>query len=365
MNLIGYMEFPLIETVIWTLVILLSFIIFLLVFFLKIVRNNIRLKEARNKKYTNIIEKLLVEFLYSENEEVALTNEQTRIIRYFKKGLSSKYKRKIIINVFIKLSQEISGNMIETMHKLYDEIGLLKYAYKKLKSKKWNIVALGIRDVREFRVKKAQSYIKKFINHPREEVRREAHLYFIDLFGYEGLDFLDNLKLPLSEWDQIQLLGKIDHIQNNEILEPSKWLKSKNDYVVIFVLTIVKIYNRLETKDILLENLDHQNIEVRLKAIEVLTHFNVVEAKDILKPRFNTISIKEQLAFFELLEKTAMEEDTTFIIDHISSLNFEIKHKALRILNSINKNLYDKLEKTSDDESYNEIIHFLDGSYGV
>lgn len=365
MNLIAYMEFPLIENVIWTLVILLSFIIVLLVFYLKIIRNNIRIKEARNIKYTNIIEKLLVEFLYFENKEVTATKEQARVIRYFKKGLASKYKRKIIITVFIKLSQEVSGNMIETMHKLYDEIGLLKYAYKKLKSKRWNIVALGIRDIREFRVKKAHGNITKFINHPREEVRREAHLYFIDLFGLEGLNFLDNLKLPLSEWDQIQLLGKIDHIQNSESLEASKWLKSKNDYVVIFMLTIVKLYNRLETKDILLEKLEHHNIEVRLKAIEVLTHFNIVEAKDILKLTFNTISIKEQLAFFELLEKTASEEDTTFIIDHISSSNFAIKHKSLRILKEINENLYDKLEKTSEDESYNEIIHFLDRSYGI
>lgn len=365
MNLIAYMKFPLIENVIWTLVVILSFILLLLIFYLKILRNNIRFKEARDKKYTAIIEKLLIEFLYSEEKDVKVSKEQARIIRYFKKGLTSKYKRRIIINVFIKLSQEISGNMIEIMHKLYDEIGLLTYAYKKLKRKKWNVIALGIRDVRAFRVKKAKSYVAKFINHPREEVRREAHLYFIDLFGYEGLSFLDDLKLPLSEWDQIQLLGKIEHIKNNELIDVSKWLQSENDYVVMFMLTIVKLYNKLETTALLLDKLNHQNIEIRVRVIKLLAHFEVVEAKNILKIKFDKLSLKEQLAFFELLEKTATEEDTIFIINHIGSTNFEIMYKALRILKTINENLFDKLEKTSDDESYNEIIHFLDVSHGV
>lgn len=359
------MNLPLIENIIWTLVVLLSFVIIILILYLKILRNNIRVKKSRNIKYTNIAEKLLVEFLYSEEEATALSKSQIRIIRHFKKGLSSKYKRKIIIKTFIKLTNEISGNMIVLMHKLYDEIGLLKFAYKKLRSKKWHIIALGIRDIRQFKVKKAHTHITKFNNHPREEVRREAHLYFIELFGYEGLNFLDDLELPLSEWDQIQLLRKIEKIDNNEILDITKWLKSENDYVVIFMLTIVKLYNRLETKDILLEKLTDENLDVRLKATEVLTHFEVVEAKEILKNKFDTLTLKEKLAFFDLLEKTATENDSVFVIDHISSSNFEIKHKSLRILKAINKNIYDKLEKTAADDSYNKIIHFLDYSHGL
>lgn len=358
------MKFQLVENVIWTLVIILAFIIMLLVVYLKILRNNIRVTENRKIKYTNIIEQMLIEFLYSEEEGVALSKNQKRIIRNFKKGLPSKFKRKIIISTFAKLSQEISGNMIDIMHKLHDEIGLLKYAYKKLKSKKWNIIAIGIRDIREFKVEKAQNHITKFINHPREEVRREAHLYFLELFGYEGMSFLDDLKLPLSEWDQLQLLGEVKNIENHEILELEKWLKSENDYVVIFILKVVKFFNRLETKDVILEKLEHKNIDVRLIALDVLTHFEIAETKEILIPKFDVISTKEQIAFFKLLEKTATIEDSVFVIDHISNENFEIKYKALSILKNVDVNLYDKLEKTSEDENYNKIINFLDVSYG-
>jgi hypothetical protein len=337
----------------------------ILVFYLKVLRSNIRITESRKIKYTAIVEQLLISFLYSEEEGIRLSDGQKQIIQKFKRGFFSKFKRKIITSSFIKLSHEISGNMIVIMHKLYDEIGMTKFAYKKLRSKRWNVVALGIRDFREFKIVKGKNKIAKFINHPRGEVRREAHLYFIDLFGFEGLTFLDDLKVPLSEWDQIQLLGKIQNFEDHEILDISKWLQSENDYVVIFMFSIVKIFNKFDTRDLILDALNHKNLEVRLKAIDVLTHFEIEEAKGILKNKIEELSIKEKVAFFIFLEKTASEEDRLFLLDHINHDNFEIKYKALKILKTIDSSLFSKLEKTSDDESYNKIIHFLDYSYGV
>lgn len=358
------MRFPLIESVIWSIVVILVVIIIILVIYLKILRSNIRIIEKKNIRYRKTVEKYLIQFLYSEDEGILLSNEQKKIIKKFKRGVLSRRKRKIISDTFFVLSQEISGNMILTMHKLYEEIGLLKYTTKKIKSKKWNIVAIGIRDARRFNIEKLKEEIVDFINYPREEVRREAHLYFLELFGYDGLSFLDDLKVPLSEWDQIQLLGEIQKIENHLILDVSKWLTSENDYVILFILNIVKLFNRLETKEILLTLLHHKNKEVRLKAIEVLTHFEVKEAKYILKSKFATLSIAEKIYAFDLFAKVATPEDNTFIVTYTTHENFEIKHKALSILKRIDKNLYDKLEKTSDDKDYNKIINFLDYSYG-
>ena len=359
------MRFPLIESVIWAIVVILVVIIIILVIYLKILRSNIRIIERKNIKYRKTVEENLIRFLYSEDEGILLSNQQKKIIKKFKKGAFSRRKRKIISDTFFVLSQEISGKMILTMHKLYEEIGLLKFTTKKLKSKKWNIVAIGIRDARRFNIEKLKDSIAKFINHPREEVRREAHLFFLELFGYEGLSFLDDLKAPLSEWDQIQLLGEIQKIENHLILDVSKWLTSDNDYVIIFILNIVKMFNRLETKEILLTLLHHKNINVRIKAIETLTHFEVVESKYILKSKFTELSLPEKIASFDLFAKVATIEDNTFIINYITHENFEIKHKALLILKAIDKNLYDKLEKKSENEDYNKIINFLDYSYGL
>jgi hypothetical protein len=358
------MRFPLLENVIWALVIILIIIISMLIIYLKILRNNIRIIESKKLKYTRIVEQLLMEFLYGEEEGVTLSKVQKKVIKKFKKGLSSRRKRKIMTATFSDLNQEVSGKMVLIMQKLYDEIGLIAYAIKKLRSKEWHIIAIGIRDLRQFRVQKVEHLITKFINHNRNEVRREAHLYFLELFEFEGLNFLDDLKAPLSEWDQIQLLGEIQKFDNNQIKDVTKWLQSENKYVVLFILNLVRIYNLLETKSILLTLLEHANEEIRLKTIGVLAHFEVVEAKEILKIKYLELSTPEKLAFFNLLEKTAELKDNTFVMLYMNDEIFEIKYKAIRILKNIDINLYNRLEKKSQDDSYNKIINFLDYSYG-
>lgn len=359
------MKFPLIETVIWSLIVVLIFIIAILVLYLKILRRNIRIKEKRNKKYRKNIEELLVEFLYSENSNnERLSDDQKKIIKKFKKGLTSKRKRKIITETFLQLDQQVSGQMIVLMNRLYKEIGLLNFALRKLRSRKWYVVGIGIKDLRQFKVRRAKHAVAKLVNHHREEVRREAHLYFLELFGYEGLNFLNDLEVPLSDWDQVLLLGEVENLENHEITDVSHWLVSKNDYVILFVLNIVKVFNRFETKNELLDLLHHKNEEVRIKAIEVLTHFEVAEAKEILKNKYEKLSLKEKVAFYQLFEKTATAEDDLFLVEQIKEDDFEIKYKALKILNEVNINLYNKLEKESEDESYAKIIQFLDYSYG-
>jgi hypothetical protein len=160
-------------------------------------------------------------------------------------------------------------------------------------------------------------------------------------------------------------LGEIQKIENHLILDVIKWLKSDNDYVIVFILNIVKMFNRLETKEVLLTLLHHPNEKVRIKTIEVLTHFEVYESKYILKSKFEELTLSEKIASFNLLDKVASVEDSTFIVNYTTHQNFEIKHKSLSILKKIDKPFYDKLEKESEDEDYNRIINFLDYSYGA
>lgn len=357
------MRSPTIENIIWTLVVLLFVVIIMLVVYLKILRKNIRVKDRKSKEYTINIEQMLIEYLYLQEGSV-ITLSQKKIINKFKKGLLFKNKRRIITTVFIKLSDEISGTMINNMHELYEEIGLLKFAFKKLRSRKWNVIALGIRDLRQFKIKRAEKHILPFVNHSRREVRSEAQLYFLELFEFDGLNFLDTLKVPLSDWDQIQLLGEIKKFDNHKINDVSRWLLSENDYVIVFMLHLVRSFNLLETKDLLLDLLNHKNEDVRLRTIQVLTHFEIEDAKEILTNKYEELTKKEKISFFKLLKATAKPEDSMFIVNFVKDANFEIKWLSLQILKNINKQLYDNLEKTSEDESYNKFIHLLDSNYG-
>ena len=349
------------ENIIWNIVFILGSIISLLIIFLKIVRIRIRAIEKSNHEYQIKIEQVLIEYLYAKNEGDDYVDIENNII---KKDLRSKNKRRIITSIFLKLRQEVSGGLVANMGDLYEEIGLLYFAKKKLKSKKWNIIALGIRDLRLFRIEEIQDSISNFINHSREEVRREAHLYFIEVFKFKGLSFLDDLKAPLSEWDQIMLLEHLKKFDDQEITDITKWLSSKNEYTVLFILNLVQFFNRLETTDALLDLLNHPKELVRVRAIELLSHFENLEAKEILKERCVTLSIKERKVFFSFLKKMATKDDTTFVLEYIKDEDFDVKHMALQILNSINEEAFLLLDKKSDDEDYNKIIHFIKCSYG-
>ena len=349
------------ENIIWNIVFILLGLVFLLVIFLKIVRTRIRAIEKSNREYQIKIEQVLIEYLYAKNEGDDFIEIENNII---KKDLRSKSKRKIITSIFLKLRQEVSGGLVANMGDLYEEIGLLYFAKRKLKSKKWNIIALGIRDLRLFRIEEIQDSISNFINHSREEVRREAHLYFIEVFKFKGLSFLDDLKAPLSEWDQIMLLEHLKKFDDQEIPDVTKWLSSKNEYTVLFTLNIVKFFNRLETTDALLDLLNHPKEHIRVRAIELLSHFEILDAKEILKENCANLSVKERKAFFSLLYKMATKNDTTFVLGYIKDEVFEVKKLALQILNAINEKAYLLLDRKSDDEDHNKIMNFINCSHG-
>jgi hypothetical protein len=350
------------ETLIWNLVIGLSIFILLLILFLIILRNRIRIKERKYAIYEKKTEQILIEYLYSVNEGIELVDDKKR--KKLKSDLLNRRKRKVITSIFLKLRQEVSGGLIINMGDIYKRIGLDKYDIIKLNSNKWNSIALGIRDLRFFKIKGTQNSVSKFINHPREEVRREAHLYFIGVLGFKGLDFLDNLTRPLSEWDQIQLLGLLKKFDDQEMPDIKRWLKSNNDYVILFTLNIIYNFNRIETKEDLLLLLNHSNEIIRIKTIEIFSKFEFEEAKNILKENYTNLSINEKYAFWNYLKKIATLEDTSFILKHLKDADFEVKHIALEILFAINKEEFNLLEHNSNDETLNKIIHFINHNYG-
>ncbi len=352
------------EYIIWMIVVILALIITFFILMLKILRYHNKLKDSKILTYKNETEHLLIEYLYSAKKGLNFSNCQLDIIKKLKNDVLNKQKRKVITAVFVNLIQEVSGELIDSMRELYEEIGLLYCTEKNLESNQSNLIALAIRDLRRFKIKKVEKKIDKFINHPRKEVRREAHLYFIQLFKLKGLENLKKLKLPLTEWDQIQLLNELKNFNSLELPDISNWLKLENDYVLIFILNVIKIFNRIDAKEELLDLLNHQNSDIRVKVIDLLDHFEITEANPKLKERYNNLTHKEKSVFFNLIEKTATIEDTSFLKKFVYQETFEIKFKALKILKGINQKEYNLISKESRNIESNEIIHFLNSSYG-
>jgi len=152
--------------------------------------------------------------------------------------------------------------------------------------------------------------------------------------------FLDEIKTPLSEWDQINLIEILQKFDDQQICDITPWLKSANDTVVLFALKLARIYNQFEVMDTLIDLLSHKSKIIRICVIEVLTDLYGIEAKDRLKANFNDLSIEEQISFFGMLEKLVIPSDEPFVEAHLFHKDFEIQLLALKILKSINIDKY-------------------------
>ncbi|MFV8327899.1 HEAT repeat domain-containing protein [Flavobacterium sp. ZS1P14] len=320
----------------WALSSVFFIIIMMLIMYLKYLRNHLRENEKIKAKYQEEYESYLVTYLYSGNEDGTFSSEQQLIINELKKCVADPFKRKIIISTLLKLRNEISGEIAESIDKLFIKLGLLRYSLAKLRNEKWDVIAIGIRELTQFKIKGVHKIIMKNINHPKREVRKEMQLYLVHLYAFKGLDFLNVLETSLSEWDQIQLLEILQINNDAQIADIRPWLKSSNDSVIIFSLKLAKIYNQFEAKEELIELLHHENEDVRVNVISALSYLNIVEAKNILKNNFNERGHEEQIAFLKMMENVYENSDKPFLLEHIHHKNFEIKLLIMEILKNIN-----------------------------
>lgn len=361
--LIDYFEnAPTIIQVVWILIVLFLVVIIILIIYLKLLRSRLRKNEKTVTQYQNEYESYLISYLYSGNEEEEISAEQQAIVNKLKSCVPDKFKRHVVVATLLRLRNEISGEMAESIQKLYFQTGLINYALSSLKSKKWYVVAKGIRELAQFHVKEVYTEIVIHVNNPNKEVRKEVQLYLVTLFHFEGLKFLDVLQTQLSEWDQIQLLEVLQRFDDQEIPDINPWLKSTNDSVAVFAIKLAKIYNQFEARDTLLELLAHPQKKIRVEAIHVLSHLQVVEAKEVLKNNFEKLTQEEQIAFFKLLENLYETSDESFLLEHIQHKNFEIKVSALKIFKLLNIEKFHSFKLLLLEPKDAEIIEFIENN---
>lgn len=338
------------------------FIICCLISYLFILRRSLRIKENIKSKLQLLYETELITYLYAENEEESVNLERVGIIEKMKINSSNKFQRRIIIEIMEKLRNEISGEMSDLIKELYIKTGLINFAIGKLSHKKWYIKSIGIKELTSFQIEEVYDKVVLHINHPKKEVRNLVQLYLINLFHFKGLDFLNDLKAPLSEWDQIQLLEILQKFDDQSIPNISKWLNSSNDSTVFFALKLAKIYNQFEVIEDLIQLLSHKNIEVRIETIGLLGYFQVPEAKKHLMPTYETLSLDEQIAFFKLLEVVFDDNDEAFVIENVTNENFEIKVSAIKILKVLNVNKFMNFKQAMLNKENENIYEFIENN---
>ncbi len=312
----------------------LALLYFLFIFYF---RNKISSKTKKVAQKKKDLSPIISEFLFFEEE--SSKDEKTNYIQLkieIRQFLKDVFNRRILSEVLLDLSIDVSGSTQKSLFKLYKELDLHKDAYTKLESWRWEIVSKGILELTQMQVSESYGFIIKRINDKRGTIRKQAEIATVTL-KHEGISyFLDTTRYKISEWQQLKIL---EVLRNKKDFNPPKfkqWLTSNNKHVVLFSLRLIKHYNQNDAELSIIELVKHKNTQIKQEAILCIKEFGFMRATDTLKLIFWNCSTDIKITILSALSEIGTEEDLPFLnqIEN-KERNFYVKSKALSTINSI------------------------------
>ncbi|RKR12990.1 hypothetical protein CLV91_1703 [Maribacter vaceletii] len=312
----------------------LALLYFLFIFYF---RNKLSAKTKKVTQKKKDLSPIISEFLFFEEE--SSKDEKTNYIQLkieIRQFLKDTFNRRILSEVLLDLSIDVSGSTQKSLFKLYKELDLHKDAYAKLESWRWEIVSKGILELTQMQVSESYGFIIKRINDKRGTIRKQAEIATVTL-KHEGISyFLDSTRYKISEWQQLKIL---EVLRNKKDFNPPKfkqWLTSNNKYVVLFSLRLIKHYNQNDAELSIIELVKHKNTQIKQEAILCIKEFGFMSATDTLKLIFWNSSTDIKITILSALSEIGKEEDLPFLnqIEN-KERNFYVKSKALSTINSI------------------------------
>lgn len=240
--------------------------------------------------------------------------------------------RKALIEELVLSSNSLAGSALENLSKLYKQLDLQKDSEKNLNSSRWHIKAMAIKQLAIMHFDGFSPELYKLINHKNEYIRMEAQTSIVKFHGFEGLEFLNQIKYPITEWHQLNLLKELSNIPSSDFKGIENWLQSANDTVIIFALKLSASYHQFQLYDQIVECLKHPNPKVRLQSINCLKEiYEDTTALHLIKI-YNHEPKAHQLAILIALREIASPASLYFLKRQLSSEDNQIKLAAARAL---------------------------------
>ena len=283
----------LIMTLIFIIVILVLLGIIMSSRIYKTLRHNKRV-EIR-KKYQNIFHQLIFEEAQSEER---IRNKFTN------SDLTIALNRETILEELIHLHENFTGETAERLEEIYLALHFDEDSLNKLKSKRWYLIAKGMKELAIMNVKSAHPEISKFINSKNDILRMETRIALMKLSDYEPMAFLNKETEPLSDWDSANIYNMLTKMPEKMIPDFSHWLNSSNKDVIVFCIQMIGRFRQRESVKTLLILLNNQDERIKLTVIRALRELGSDEGEEsllVLYPLSNNIVKNEILKTLEFI----------------------------------------------------------------
>jgi HEAT repeat protein len=256
------------------------------------------------------------------------------------KDLNDKFLREIIREEIIHLHENFTGETAERLEEIYMRLNFHFDSIKKLKSKKWYVVAKGMRELALMNIRQALSDVQVFLNDKNEILRMESRIAIMKLSDSDPLDFLTHETAPLTGWDTANIYSMLSKMPENMIPDFSKWLSSTNTDVVLFCIQMIGSFRQQESVNKLLVLLKSDDERIRMAVVKALRFLNVAAGEQPIVDIYS----KENLSVRTEILRTLEVVGTPFSIPFLEKIirgpieDYPLVIQAVRSLMAMGEN---------------------------
>ncbi len=293
------------------------------------------------KKYQPVLTQLLFE------DDSRLLSDSLLSL-FSKKDLSDRHHRAILLDELIHLHENFTGETAGRLELLYRKLEFHKDSLKKLKSRRWNVVAKGLRELALMNIHETVEPMMIFITNKNELLRMEARYALVKLNQNDPLNFLYRETEILSAWDMANIHSMLTKLSEDKIPFFSSWLNSLNKSVVLFSISMIGAFRQSDAIPVLVRLLDEKDELVKRAAIKALKDMSADQAEEKLIAMYPLETPDVQNEILKALESLASEKSISFY-DHILRQPLpDLQHalhsvKALLTLGEKGKNVLQQL----------------------
>ena len=280
---------------------------------------------------------MISQFLFYPREPISAGQEShLNQMQEFRAFVATPDGREAFAQVLMELVRDVSGEARRRLLSLYQELGLQEAAYRKLQSRKWEVVSGGILELSEMQVTQACQAIRPFVHHKNSILRKQAQLAVISLED-EGIGyFLDTAHQPISQWQQIQIMESLRRKEDFNPPEFANWLTCDKEEVICFALRLLKAYDQVTAADAVIPLISHPVKAIRVAALECIRKFEYAPARDALLEAYALMQSDNRILILDTLQRIADVRDISWLeLQASEDSDFLVKSKAKSVLAAV------------------------------
>ncbi|SEF48753.1 hypothetical protein [Algoriphagus boritolerans] len=347
-----------------SLIILLFFLVaFTMITFMLIMKAKKSKKEYLLKEYDRLIVDPLTSLLFEKELEEIIDLDRVTINDYFPESMLSKpLFKEVLIDRIIGLNKKMKGEFKEKLKALYRKLDLDKRSIDSLKSNRWDKVTMGLVQINEMDLVEALPRVKYHANSSNFQVRTQAVATLLNLSEKVDLTFLRDQTFPLSLWQQMNYLRIIRFVSHQKNLKLEILFDSQNQSIRIFGYKLVKMLGRVDLIEVVAALAPDVSDEEKIEILEIYATLGVHMEVDFINKCLKSENRSLVLAASKTAAVVGNAESAAILSELIrKELVFRRKHSLLKCLYELDKDSFEEVSASSQDEEVAQIKrHILD-----